>query len=223
MTDVSAMVAELIEAGCAPDVAAKVVAGAFVAGVSSATFRGIPVDESAEKRRAYDRERKRKSAEIRRNSTESAEIPNDALVDINITKTVRGRGTRLPPEFRLPPEGREFCKKRGWSDAQIDETFANFCDYWLAKPGSGGVKLDWLRTWRKWVRDTKIKPAANSAAPMAVVADTDWRAVLTTYKRTGHWSKYAGADPASPSCRAPKELLREFGYEPPPNSTGASH
>jgi hypothetical protein len=163
MSDIGGMVEALIAAGTPPALAAQVVAQAFTAGVHSATFRGIPVDENAEKRRAYDRERKRLSAEIRRNSTESADIPISPLTK-NINKKERGRGTRLSAEWVLPPEGREFCKARGWSDAQIDEEFAGFREYWLSKPGSGGVKLDWLLTWQKWVRSSKVKPAGGGGS-----------------------------------------------------------
>jgi hypothetical protein len=62
MNDIGDMVSELIRSGCTPEVAAAVVARAFVSGASSVEFRGIPVDKAAEKRRAYDRERKRKGA-----------------------------------------------------------------------------------------------------------------------------------------------------------------
>ena len=27
-----------------------------------------------------------------------------------------------------------------------------FCDYWHAKPGKDGRKLDWIETWRNWMR-----------------------------------------------------------------------
>ena len=30
-----------------------------------------------------------------------------------------------------------------------------FADYWAAKAGAGGVKLDWQATWRNWVRNAK--------------------------------------------------------------------
>lgn len=29
----------------------------------------------------------------------------------------------------------------------------NFMDYWLSKPGRAGVKIDWSRTWRTWMRN----------------------------------------------------------------------
>jgi hypothetical protein len=202
------MVAELIAAGCSPDVAAQVVARAYVAGVSSSEFRGNPVDTAAEKRRAYDRERKRE----KRNSTgippDSAECPNTPLSSSNIN---RKRGERLPPDFQ-PDRG--IAKQLGWSDSQIDSEIENFRDYWIAKPGAGGCKLDWPATWRKWVRSSKVKPAGTSATVMptfSTPAGIDWRNVVTFYKKSGIWSKWAGPDPNSPACKAPPELLREFG------------
>jgi hypothetical protein len=41
----------------------------------------------------------------------------------------------------------------------------------------------------------------------------DWDAVLTSYKKFGHWSRDAGPDLNSPACRAPKELLEKYGLE----------
>lgn len=36
-----------------------------------------------------------------------------------------------------------------------------FKDYWSAKPGKDGVKLDWLATWRNWCRNSKRKGNAT--------------------------------------------------------------
>jgi hypothetical protein len=35
-----------------------------------------------------------------------------------------------------------------------------FVDYWIAKPGQAGTKLDWPATWRNWIRK-----AAETARP----------------------------------------------------------
>lgn len=213
MSDVGAMVAELIAAGCAPEVAAQVVARAYVAGVSSSEFRGIPpespVDRMAEKRRAYDRERKR----VHRNSTglppESAECPNVPLSSSNIN---RKRGERLPLDFQ--PD-REIAGKLGWSSSQIDTEIANFRDYWAAKPGSGGCKLDWPATWRQWVRNSRVKPAGLPAAEIKP-AEINWDAICDTYKRLGIWSKHApGNPPDNPRCLCPPEILAKHGIPPP--------
>ena len=37
-----------------------------------------------------------------------------------------------------------------------------FRDYWLAKAGKDGAKLDWSATWRNWVRNSlEFSPAAK--------------------------------------------------------------
>lgn len=79
----------------------------------------------------------------------------------------RKRGERLPESWMPSDADRDFARKLGWSEIQIDAEAANFRDYWIAKPGSGGCKLDWPATWRKWIRSSKVKPAG---APTAIAA-----------------------------------------------------
>lgn len=35
-----------------------------------------------------------------------------------------------------------------------------FVDYWRARPGAGGTKLDWVATWRNWMR--KARPTRST-------------------------------------------------------------
>jgi hypothetical protein len=62
-------------------------------------------------------------------------------------------GTRLPPDWRLDPEGRAFAAGLGYADAAIDFLAAQFADYWRAKPGDGARKRDWGLTWQVWCRN----------------------------------------------------------------------
>jgi hypothetical protein len=41
--------------------------------------------------------------------------------------------------------------------------------------------------------------------------ELDWEQVVSVYRRTGHWSRWAGPDPDSPACRAPPQLLEKYG------------
>jgi hypothetical protein len=77
----------------------------------------------------------------------------------------RKKGERLPGTWSPSDADRDFARKLGWSEPQIDAEAANFRDYWIAVPGSSGLKLDWPATWRKWIRSSKVKPAGPSAAP----------------------------------------------------------
>lgn len=62
------------------------------------------------------------------------------------------RGTRLPDDFCLNSEMREWAAK---SVPHVDLTLAlaEFIDYWRGVPGQRGRKLDWLGTWRNRMRE----------------------------------------------------------------------
>ncbi|MBE0531040.1 MAG: DUF1376 domain-containing protein [Rhodospirillales bacterium] len=62
-------------------------------------------------------------------------------------------GTRLPPDWRLDPEGRAFAAGLGYAEPAIDFLAAQFADYWRAKPGDGARKRDWGLTWQVWCRN----------------------------------------------------------------------
>lgn len=58
--------------------------------------------------------------------------------------------TRFPKDFELPQEWIEFCKSER-PDLHPQKTFDDFRDFWISKP-KDNTKLDWLATWRGWVR-----------------------------------------------------------------------
>lgn len=61
------------------------------------------------------------------------------------------RGCRLPSNFWPDDTGlRVFLECNGTDIAAAVEHFA---DYWQARAGAGGVKLDWQATWRNWCRN----------------------------------------------------------------------
>jgi hypothetical protein len=69
------------------------------------------------------------------------------------TRTHTREGTRLPADWTLPDDWREFASTdRGWNEADITGEAEQFRDYWLGKPGKDGRKADWHATWRNWVR-----------------------------------------------------------------------
>ena len=80
------------------------------------------------------------------------------------------RGSRLPQDFVLLKEWSDFCTQQR-PDLNLQNTFDSFKDFWVAKAGSGGVKLDWLATWRNWVRNQSV-PKASFAQINADIART---------------------------------------------------
>jgi uncharacterized protein YdaU (DUF1376 family) len=73
------------------------------------------------------------------------------------------KGSRLSTDFELPDSWTEFCQSER-PDLNPRKVFDSFKDYWVAKAGASGVKLDWTATWRNWVRNQNIaKPLFNKA------------------------------------------------------------
>jgi hypothetical protein len=108
---------------------------------------------ASEERRARDRERKR----LPRNSTE------DAVYNRNINNTsikeggcggepIPRKATRLPEDWNPSEELWSWGKEKMTPPDLRFETAA-FKDYWAAKPGVAGKKLDWDKTWKTWIRE----------------------------------------------------------------------
>lgn len=76
---------------------------------------------------------------------------DDELVDDAPPASVAKRGTRLPVDWMPGADDIAFCRTHR-PDLAPGAVADEFRDYWIAKAGSGGVKLDWHATWRTWVR-----------------------------------------------------------------------
>lgn len=61
-------------------------------------------------------------------------------------------GCRLPEDWGVTSELGHWAMQQGLSRERVLLEEEKFIDYWLAKPGQSGVKLDWNATWRNWVR-----------------------------------------------------------------------
>lgn len=78
------------------------------------------------------------------------------------------KGCRLPQDWTLPEdwkaEAERIAVEDGFSVNAVQES-RKFRDYWVAVPGQKGVKLDWLATWRGWVRRSgEFAPKGNGIA-----------------------------------------------------------
>lgn len=78
--------------------------------------------------------------------------------DTNLSPSLRSgdsararSATRLPPEWRPPDDDLRFALDLVGEGA-VRLELAKFRDYWAAKAGRDGAKLDWPATWRNWIR-----------------------------------------------------------------------
>jgi hypothetical protein len=129
-----------------------------------------PDVEAAEERRARDRERKRVSRESPGKSEESVVYNNinnslSGKGGVGGKPIPRNRGTRLPDDWN-PSENLWSWGKEKLPEADLRFETAAFKDFWAAKPGVAGTKLDWDKTWKTWVREAvrrreRFKPKDN--------------------------------------------------------------
>jgi len=74
------------------------------------------------------------------------------------------RGTRLPADWHLPDDWADWAieQRPDWTPSHVRHIADCFRDYWSAKAGRDACKLDWLATWRNWVRrEADRQPSTN--------------------------------------------------------------
>jgi len=112
------------------------------------------------------------SAERRINarSTDVQPTNNQEPITNVEAKPKQSRGTRLPADWVPTEDQIAFCKAER-PDLNPTAVADRFRDFWIAQPGSKGVKLDWDATWRNWVRNEK---AGSGRAAGNTTAMPDW-------------------------------------------------
>lgn len=64
------------------------------------------------------------------------------------------KASRLAKDWELPGDWKAWAENER-SDLDAMATADAFRDFWIAKPGKDGLKLDWHATWRNWIRSQK--------------------------------------------------------------------
>ena len=82
----------------------------------------------------------------------------------------RARGTRLPADFSLPDEWRQYAASKGLPENRINHEAEQFRNHWLADGTARAVKRDWAAAWRTWIGNAITN---FGRSPPAVSAD--WR------------------------------------------------
>jgi hypothetical protein len=119
-------------------------------------FQGNQNEDETQGGREQDAERDaertnfKKDKEIKEERGASAEPPCP-----EISKPPKPKGARLTPDWVLPADWGLWALQEGLTRQQVLTEEESFRDYWIAKPGKDGVKLDWQATWRNWIRKAK--------------------------------------------------------------------
>jgi uncharacterized protein YdaU (DUF1376 family) len=81
--------------------------------------------------------------------------PEPERVKREAKASLQKRGSRLPDDWFLPVAWGEWAVSEGFSENVIREQAERFRDHWHAAPSPRGVKVDWLATWRTWMRNAR--------------------------------------------------------------------
>jgi hypothetical protein len=100
--------------------------------------------------------------EVKQKPTPSSSSSSSSSSINNIDVAKAPKAQRLKIE-ELPKEWADFCKQER-PDLKPDAIWNQFKDYWVSVPGQKGCKLDWLATWRNWVRNQKSQPNVSKQA-----------------------------------------------------------
>lgn len=191
-TPIANMVERLIAAATPPALAATVVAEAFAAGVSSVEFRGHSADETAERRRAKDRDRKRL---LRGNPRTSADIPRNSTTALNLTsspskdsevqkegKKVRARKSFLSAEFQPKSAHFEAAEKLNYPNPR-QAVFDKTEDMKVWAHGKGEARADWDATLHGFLRRDASKSNTGHHNAKSGIIDAADRAIESLRQR----------------------------------------
>lgn len=130
--------------------------------------RQFASDSSAARTRAY-RDRKR-DVVVTSHVTNSDALEQNRTEQIQNRTEKAGRGTRLPADWQPSPDDLRWAHDAR-PDVDAKREVECFRDYWIAKPGKDGVRLDWSATWRNWIRRSNAnktsKPSTSAESPAA--------------------------------------------------------
>jgi len=145
--------------------------------------------DALERRRANDRERQERRRHVKSREVTVTVSSHDASVargeDNLQTKDTSGkeekkvaspsarpsRGSRIPDDFQPDIDA---AVSEGVPRIEAERQARSFCDYWRAKPGAGGLKLDWPATWRVWYRrNISPPPKPQATAPPSHMAEVN--------------------------------------------------
>lgn len=74
-------------------------------------------------------------------------------------------GTRLPEDWLPDPSMLKAAIDRGLTGQALRDEIDKFRNYWHAKPGKGGTKLDWGKTFHNWIITATNRGAAHGNDP----------------------------------------------------------
>lgn len=114
--------------------------------------RANDADGSGEQDANVQPNRDRSSDEVRVTPSQPIPVPIPAHPSSKDEKEPAPmRGTRVPSDFVITDDMRSWAATEV-PNVDVDKKLAEWIDFWKGVPGRGGVKIDWLATWKNGMR-----------------------------------------------------------------------
>lgn len=116
-------------------------------------------------------------------SSRATPSPSPATNSNSSTEGPRKRGSRLQPEW-MPPQNVIAEMRSECPSVDLKIEHRKFVDYWTDKTGKDATKLDWVGTWRNWIRRAAERTSSRT------------HGTSTTDTKVNDWLELAGQQQA---------------------------
>ena len=104
----------------------------------------------------------------------------DSTTAVAAAPTPKRRGTRLPTDWAPARSEANIAAEKGHTPEFLNGQLLQFRDYWTAKAGANGTKLDWDATWRNWIRRSHEFAPAKPTCPRTAgsLTEAEWQQMI---------------------------------------------
>lgn len=96
----------------------------------------------------------------------SSSSSSSSIKEILTNVSTKKKGSRLPDQFFITPEMRDFAKA-GFPQINITAETQKFCDHYRSVAGQRGIRIDWIATWRNWIREADSRKQSRQTSSFA--------------------------------------------------------
>lgn len=134
-----------------------------VTGLVTAEWSGSEITVTIPKLLKYRDEYSQKSRQTPHKEVEGEQIQKEKKNKEHAAPPSQPKSSRLHMTEPTEEMTRFALEEIHWSVDRLAEVWVQFADYWKAKPGRDGCKLDWLATWRNWCRNQRAPAKTNGS------------------------------------------------------------
>lgn len=129
-------------------------------------------------------------------------------------KQGRERKPKIPLPEDLFDDGklRDYALEHGFDERGFQREKFKFRNHYLGPDCKTPTRSDWAATWRNWLANCReFVPEPKPKTDLKSIEPGHWRSMIRVWREHSHWHESWGPKPGEPDCKAPPEILEEFG------------